>query len=277
MKILFFGNCQTNALKTILNLDSSIKQTQIMVHLTEMTMDETETLIKEYDVIITQPISDNYRNKPYLSTTFLMKHKRDDTLVIMFDSIYFEMYHFDIFGGEYRESKIQDKIINQHYKGIIDCFDKGLSQQYFIDNFVNNENLKSHEELEKIASESIKRLEERHKSAVEKYNPTIYISTAPYIKENYKDKLLSYVGGHPSKHILQYVAHEVIHFLKLKNTIKYNVDPLAIPCHIIYKCVQKAVNFDISKYVPIVAGISGMENVVDMYYKCYSDYRNKNV
>jgi hypothetical protein len=264
MRILFFGNCQTEAVKDILNLDSTFQQTQILVYSTELSMEQIDKIIKEADVIITQPIIDNFRDKTYLSANFLLSRKREDTKVIMFDSIFFDMYHFDIV-------KIDDSTVNEHYKGLIDCYNKHLTKNFYINNYVNNYNLKTKAELEKIANNAILRLEDRFRHALIKY-PKVYsfISTSEYIRKNYKNKLLMYSWLHPSKFVLQHVATQIVRILNIKTTLNYNIDPLASSRHIIYKCVQNAVNFNIEGYQPAVMGAIGVENIVDRYYKLYN-------
>jgi hypothetical protein len=232
-------------------------------------MDQIDKIIKQADIIITQPIVDNFRGKSYLSANFLLARKRQDTKVLMFDSIFFDMYYFDIV-------KIADSTVNEHYKGLMDCYNKHLPKDFYIEKYVNNYNLKTKEELEGIANKAILRLEERFRAALVKY-PNVYsfISTSEYIRKNYKHKLLMYSWLHPSKFVLQHVAKQIVLILNIKSTINYNIDPLASSRHIIYKCVQNAVDFNIDDSQPVVIGAVGVEKIVDKYYKLYekNDFR----
>lgn len=53
-------------------------------------------LINKCDIIITQPIQDNYRNKSYLSTSYIINNKKSECKIILFDSCYFSFYYFDL-------------------------------------------------------------------------------------------------------------------------------------------------------------------------------------
>lgn len=59
MKILIYANCQGWAIKETLGLHNPPECTYIACHDTDIIGDEFTTLIKESDIIITQPIKDN--------------------------------------------------------------------------------------------------------------------------------------------------------------------------------------------------------------------------
>jgi hypothetical protein len=160
--------------------------------------------------------------------------------------------------------------VNEHYKSLIDCYNKNLTQNFYIKNYVNNYNLKTKEELEKIANNAILRLEDRFRDALIKY-PKVYsfISTSEYIRKNYKNKLLMYSWLHPSKFVLQHVATQIVRILNINTVLNINIDPLASSRHIIYKSVQKAVNFNIEDFQPVVMGAIGTEKIVNRYYNFY--------
>ena len=124
-----------------------------------MEEEEFKTLINTCDIIITQPISDNYRDKTYLSTSYILQHKNSNTKVIIFDSCHFEFYYFDLSYKWLSKDSLLSKPIDYHYNEMINCFKNNKDVDYYIDHFVNNIDLKSSKELEELAN---KRLQELH-------------------------------------------------------------------------------------------------------------------
>ena len=82
-------------MKQILNLNNYI-ETFIECYSTTLNEGEFENIISQQDIIISQPISDNYRDKPYLSTNFIINHCKETCKLIIFDSCYFNFYYFDL-------------------------------------------------------------------------------------------------------------------------------------------------------------------------------------
>ena len=65
MKILFYGNCQLFAILKTLNLYPDIITHNIECFSSDICEEEFTLLINTSDIIITQPITDNYRDKMY--------------------------------------------------------------------------------------------------------------------------------------------------------------------------------------------------------------------
>jgi hypothetical protein len=270
MNILYYGNCQLYGVKQILNLNNYI-ETSIECYSTTLNEGEFENIISQQDIIISQPISDNYRDKPYLSTNFIINHCKETCKLIIFDSCYFNFYYFDLTYKEFNND-ILHQPIDYHYHTMIECYKNNLSVDYYIENYVNNVNLKSKEELEYYANQSLDELNSRHYRYVEKYkvnNNIYFISTYDYIKNNYKDKLLFYSMNHPTKFVLQYICEEIVKILIINNTILYNINVLDNPKSIIYKCIQKVVNFDINECNPLTSGITDVNQITQLYYDTY--------
>ena len=93
MFVVFIGNCQSRPLARTLNLNCHVEV--VVVNCNKLNRDEFENLIKQADVIISQPISGKYN---YLSTENVIKHKNKNCKIILYHSCYFTFYHFDIDG-----------------------------------------------------------------------------------------------------------------------------------------------------------------------------------
>lgn len=264
--ILFYGNCQTKAIMETLNLNKK-QYVVYQINCHETNVDEPTFLkyIKMSDVIVTQPISDNYRGKPYLTTSFIIQNSRPDTRIIMFDSCYFNFYHFDSIHKE-----ILPLQFHYHYKTIFHSIVNNISSHDHFMSIVNNYDFKSTEELDNIANESLDEIKRRSNESSGKYKaPNVcIISIHDFVKLNYKEKLLFYTVNHPSKYVFHYISEEIINHLQIENTINYDIDPLNCIKTIIYKCVQKNVNFDISNYNP---NDHDAFTMVNWFWKAYSN------
>ena len=123
-----------------------------------------------------------------------------------------------------------------------------------------------------MANNSLIELNRRHCELKNKYNDTknVYlIKIHDYLKENYKKTLLFYSMNHPSKYIFQYISEEIINILQIKNTIDYDIDDLSCLRCIIYKCIQKNVEFDISKHTPLICNETNINSITKIYYDFY--------
>ena len=271
-RILFYGNCQTNAIKETLCLDSTYYIYNIQCWTTNINKEEFTNIIKKCNVIITQPINDNYRNLDYLSTQYIISNSNKDSKIIIFDSCYFNFYHFD---STY--TNFNNEILHQpndyHYNKLIECYKNNKSIEYYINNFVNNVDFKTNIELDVIIKDNLNNILTRYNYNLNKYNKdNVYIiSSYEFIKNNYKDKLLFYSMNHPSKYLIQSICENIIQILNIPNTINYNIDFFNHTRCILYKCIQKKVNFNITEYTPLILNNSDIRDIINLYYNTYKN------
>ena len=174
-----------------------------------------------------------------------------------------------------------NKPIDYHYNKMIECYNNNNSIEYYISHFVNNLDLKTSEELETIAQNSLDELQNKNNNNKEKYNAeyTYLIGTYEYIKKNYKDKLLFYSMNHPTKYVIQFICEQIIDILQLQNHIDYNldynIDTLARTKCILYKCISKNVNFDINICNSLTGGVEGIDKITQLYYDTYKEIEYK--
>jgi len=255
LNILFYGNCQLIAVTHTLKMSSKFNIENHECFATKLLKEEFTTIIRNADFIVTQHIHDNYRDKDYLSTNYIIQNKNPNAKIIIMDSLHFDFYYFDtIYHSD--NNKIVSNPCDYHYSKMLECYKNRKNIEYYIDNFVNNPNLKSSEELEEISNNSLSELYRRYlvnKNSFENHDKNIYvITTHDFIKENYKNKLLFYSMNHPTKYTIQNVCSHVMDVFGFQNSIDYTtdyeVDILNNPKCILYKCIQKNVNFDIDKH-----------------------------
>jgi hypothetical protein len=271
MNILFYGNCQLNAILKTLNLSDNYNIFYIeCFHKDIVDQQYFTNIIKKCDIIITQSINDNYRNVEYLSTQYIKEHKKSICKLIIFDSCYFNFYYYDLTYKIFNNDVLHIPV-DYHYNKMIECYNNGHSIEYYINKFVNNLHLKSSEELEIIAEDSLNNLYNKYINNKEKYNDNnIYIiSIYEYIKENYKEKLLFYTMNHPTKYVIQYICDEIIKYLKIENTINYDIDVLNNTKCILYKCISKNINFDINNHNVLTSNNTDINKITQLYYDTY--------
>jgi hypothetical protein len=273
MKILVYGNCQGWAVKETLGIDPHIHSIEyIPCYSTHIISDDFTKKIKESDIIITQPIRDNYREKTYLSTAYIIENAKHNCKIILFDSCHFIFYHFDLTYKSINGS-ILTTPCDYHYNGIIDTYRKKLPIDHYIDQYVNNPLLKSHDELEKLAQFSLAELKKRYETTNDLYgkNSNVsVISTHDYIKDNYKDKLLFYSMNHPTKYLIQFICEEINKMITIPCAINYTVDLLGEYKSILYKCLQTAVNFNIEEHIPLTLSKTTVTDIAQIYYDAYN-------
>ena len=82
--ILFLGTCHTDSVMEVMDLGGkeffydNQKRYNLYhesLHTTNINKKDFTDLIKKCDVIITQPISDNYRSKDYLNTNYIIENR----------------------------------------------------------------------------------------------------------------------------------------------------------------------------------------------------------
>jgi hypothetical protein len=271
--ILFYGNCQPGAVMNTLNIDNNKYYTKY-IKCWETILDEQSFLkyVLESDIIITQNINDGYRDKYYLSTSFIINNAKKTTKIILFDSCHFDFYYVDL---TYKTINGQhlDKPCDYHYNSIIECYKNNISIENYLLNYVNNEKYKTNEELDDIAYKSLVELKNRYDTLKNTYNNNnnvYFITIHDFVKENYKNKLLFYSMNHPTKYLLQYISENIINILQIENSINYNIDSLDSTKCILYKCIQKNVNFNIYENNPNMFDEKCIYKIAKKYYDAYS-------
>ena len=124
MNILFYGNCQCACLYSIFNLQKYFNVKLLMVHeCYTINKDDFDKIIFDANIIITQPISDNYKGKNYLSTKYVIENKSFNANVIIFPSLHFDFYYIDL-QYIFKNNIIFDKPHAYHYKYMMEYITK---------------------------------------------------------------------------------------------------------------------------------------------------------
>ena len=63
--------------------------------------------------------------------------------------------------------------------------------------------------------------------------------------------------------------------LQIENSINYQIDPQGGLKCILYKCMQKCVNFNVDEHLPLIGTETNINKIVKLYYDVYD--ANKNI
>ena len=261
-KFIIVGNCQSNTLSDFLLSNHTFNDNFTYIKIKNIhSMDTVElddlyqNILPTLDLIIIQPISDNYKNNNKYGTKSILSAVQKSCIKILFPSLYFDLYHpFMIY---IYDSKNPGWKLGTPY----DYHDKNILFHYLDENrcmtHINNyrkvlfdENIMSVDELNEIFDRNIKNLVERenkYKNYV--VENTIILKSSTFITNNYKKNLLFYSINHPTKFMFYYIANSILISLKIElEQYPDEIDPLKALVIPLYSCIQKIVDFDISEY-----------------------------
>ena len=261
------GNCQAKSLSEFLLSNKDFKNNYEYIQINDIfRMEENElndlylNILPKLDLIIIQPISENYRNNYKYSTKSILNNVNKNCKKILFPSLYFDFYHPFI-------CYIYDKNNPSWKLGIpFDYHDKNIMKLY-VNNF-DKENLLDYILLEynKLLLDNnilddnffLNKLNKNINTLIERENNyinycidnTIIIKSSTYILNNYKKNLLFYTNNHPTKYLFYYISDKILSILSI-SLFEYpeNIDPLKALIMPIYKCLQTHVDFNINYYL----------------------------
>lgn len=269
--ILYYGNCQLGAIQKLIQ-NSNIKGRYIICHQTKINEKNFLKIIKKSNIIIMTLVSENYREKKFLSSKFILENARKNTKIIILPSFYFDYYYIDL---KYIKNEKGEKIgtpIDYHHEFIIDSYKNNITIENVIKDYIENENLLSLKELEDKKNNSLNELKERELEGSKKYQNIrhyFFISSHDFILKNYKDKLLFYSMNHPTKYFFQYICKKILKLLNLPEKINMNIDPLSKTKCILYQCIQKGVSFSIKDNQPLIKEKRNIKDIINLYYSSY--------
>jgi len=277
MNVLFYGNCQLYGIMKTLNLpDKIINCKYLDCYMSDFSNDYFKKVVSNSSIIITQPINDNYRNKDYLSTTFILENASSLCKIIIVDSLYFNFYYFDLTYTFFNDKLLQSPI-DYHYNKMMECYKNGYDIKYYQDNYLNNKDLISEEKLISLAEDSINELNKRYEANKVKYKKenVSFVYTGDFIRSNYKDKLLFYSMNHPTKYLTQFVCLKLTKLLNISNTINYNLDQIDNPKCLLYKSLENVVNFNVNENKVLTLEKDNSFDIIKLYYDSYKSIKFK--
>jgi len=281
-KYTIIANCQGLVLQQFLKTNTFFVSEYEFIHInliqniSKEEIDNFYKIIDKLDLLIIQPIDDNYKNYYKCSTKSILKNIRKDCKVIMFPSIYFTGYYPNIVHNYIKEINIIVHDINI-IKNFINSKDKESFIKDCID-IINDTNFYSKEFINNNINTSLKELENRETNANINYKPNNFIKLSNFIRENYKKKILFLSLNHQNKYIYRYMSDKILELL-LFEKIDYpeELDPqLNLESCIVYKSVINTINKDLTKNIFSQRELPSvnLKTFLEFHYDKYSRVKN---
>lgn len=297
-KCLIYGNCQARAISTILQ-NTKLNDiydiiTPNAVHiLTEQELNDIYNIIDTIDLLIIQPVSDNYRNNHKYSTKSMIESVNDKCLIIQFPVCYLNFYYPSLTFLK-KENNMLSLPTPYHDKNLIDLFIKYKKKEEIVKKYkvmVKNPYYYDKKFLQNMFNESINELIKRENDIkyrsydIDRLVRTINISD--YIIKNYKKKLLFYSVNHPAEPLLFYISNKILEYLEIMLKINLTDDDYMnkilklefftknrLP---LYHSLKQIVNFDLdnSKNQRIAGEKMTLYKFVAIYISIYSKKTSK--
>jgi hypothetical protein len=208
---IVYGNCQTEFIKLFLrqipefDRDYTIKHIECHI-LSIDDIPELESTIAQTNLFIYQPVSDDYKNVPQLSTNYLKGLLPLNSIAISIPSAYFSGYNFEMFKLKTVNDVPISKPFPLHDKNIIQLFHEGKSVDETV-KAITNENFYSEDFVKQNLESTIAELQKREQD--------LDIKISGFIVNNYHKARLFHTINHPSAIIIAYEVQQILKILKI--------------------------------------------------------------
>jgi len=255
-KCLVYGNCQAAAVKTYLQKNSTVASAYRFVDvkpvhlLSKIDIPFLNQVISEIDLMIYQPVSDNYKGIYQLSTRYLKDKLKSDCQVISFPVVYFTGYNPEVIYLKDLNGTVISEPFAYHDVNILRLFAQGKSVRDIV-TIIQSDEFYNSSFVKKQLNNTISNLNVRENEIDQRLSP--------FIQDNFRNERLFHVFNHPSKTILSFIANLILERLGIKDrsfNISSNADILSKNSLPIYP--------SIIKYLKI-------------QFPCTSDYRFENI
>jgi hypothetical protein len=285
MKYTIYGNCQSIALAKIMAVYKNFIKQYIFIRLKPVHRMEIDDLISfkndilpTLDLILLQPIGDNFRGGNFGTVNILEKCKNAKT--ILFPSMQFYGYFIGMNNLKLKNNLAAQEYVKEtsgitlnelfHYDFILKSYLEGRSmidvEKMFFSSSLYTEEFIFYE-LKKILNHMRKRENEFH----------LDIKTSNYIELNFRRKKLFYTPRHPSSELFVYVISQIMNLLNITeiddDTVSrmHKKDPLAHISYPIPKAIEDCLSLEFEDYVfKTKVQLMNIIEMIDFYYKVYS-------
>lgn len=249
-KCIFIGTCQVVALAEILNkIDGFSREygTEAIIPVHAYPVEKMDNIIeniKSIDLIIAQPISQQYLGGKFSTKRLLENIDKEKTRIIMLPFAYFDGYYPSIFymkdslGNKVEKNGISyhDRNILKHLMEAIDINKTELDDHLInthnesfhierITKLLNSENYYGKETSERAAFESVKKLEFREFFPYD-YGKSVDVKISDYIRDNFRNKCLFHTMNHPTNDLLYELARRILKILNMDTDFNLDIKEL---------------------------------------------------
>lgn len=231
MKIAIVGNCQSCALKESLKVylpsNCHLKSFTPVFAIEPSEVEELHKFIKDADILITQPIQDQYRNSIGVGTNTLGSLIPRNSPVIIVPNCHWEGYFPNYL---YIKDRVGNTVTSRNYGSpsdyhdgfILSAYDLGLTAEDAA--HLLSQRLPASDWAKEHLISSFKELQKREESC--------NIKISDYIEKHYRFRRLFYTFNHPKMCIIDELAHRIAqkvgwsascyHFKKLPDYLQYS-------------------------------------------------------
>ncbi|MGR8933322.1 MAG: WcbI family polysaccharide biosynthesis putative acetyltransferase [Gammaproteobacteria bacterium] len=289
-KFTIYGNCQLENIKDFLlssiefsGLYEYVPPPGRLVHMMkDEDVDQFYELLEDIDLIIVQPVNDEYNNSHKYGTARILDGLPKKTKIIMLPNLYFTGYAPDCHCVSYKKQFMLEPM-PIHDTNLIYLYMKhdgdreGIYKEY--QQILAADNYYSQKIIEEGIAASITELEKKENSAIEKYKSFApqFIRYSEIVKSNFRKSLLCYSDSHPTEDAFVLCGDKILEVLGLSSTIqKQKLKELGVLPF--YKSVEKILDFEITKTDIVINNHRcDLTAFVDRYCNAYDKYEKRDL
>jgi hypothetical protein len=258
------------ALKGFLNQNPAFAQSyEILeckpVHLlSQDDLPNLNQMLPEVDLLIHQPVSDNYKGIPQLSSRYLRSQLKPSSQALSFSVAYFSGYNPEMVSPKVKGVTLS-KPFNYHDINLMRLYLEGKSITEAL-KLIRAEDFYSPTQAEQLLSQTFMNLEKRELA--------LDIRLSPFIRRYFRQMRLFYTFNHPSSAVLSYIANCALEALELGNDsldLFSQAEVLDRSYFPIYPALQyiHGLEFDSPQDYRLEKQPYQAEPLVEMYFRAY--------
>jgi hypothetical protein len=278
-KCMIYGNCQAMAMKLFLSKYPAFSKEYVIidikpVHLLDKDdLPFLESATLSLDLFIHQPVSDNYKGMPQLSTKALINRLPGSCQVVSFPVAYFTGYHPEITCLRDENGPVKNDPFPYHDINFLRLYHQGKTIQEILD-IINDNDLYTESYIQTNLDKTLATLRSRENS--------LTVKLSDFIEREFRNVKLFHSFNHPSKEILEFLFESIlkdvgIHVeIKLSSLLK-NIDVLAQTSFPIHQSLHNkaGLNFWSDPNYQIANRKYSQEEAIKLYYDFYRKNHNK--
>lgn len=241
---LIYGNCQAAALRTYLQKNSAFASTYRVIDikpvhlLTQEDIPYIDQVVSETDLLIYQPVSDNYKGIYQLSTRYLIDRLKPGCRQISFPVAYFTGYNPEVTYLRDGNGANISKPFVYHDINILRLFDQGKSGREILE-IIQDDDFYTAAAAEKQFNDTMDRLKSREAG--------LDIKLSEFIQDHFRTERLFHVFNHPNKTLLSRIAEWMLEQLGIDDRnirIGPNADILSKNSFPVYPSLVRHLNIE---------------------------------
>jgi hypothetical protein len=204
-KAVIIGNCQSGPLASLLGRSPDFASSYAVRHFPPVHLiskSEVEELHQELagaSLLVTQPITSNYRGGLGLGTEDLKRLVPRSADVFVWPSLYWEGYNPELFYLRDQKRLPVTVPFDYHHKLILRAFLSGLSEAEAVDYIANPASFSCEFSYAQASLEELRRREE-----------SLDLKVVAFIEQTFRTKRLFFTFNHPSVTILHHIAAQIL-------------------------------------------------------------------